>query len=172
MICNGSRPGQDVRPLRLTSLSVYLQAMPNRSKQKGDRAERAIVELLRSFGLDAYRVPLSGAVNGFKDDIEIRHGDKTLRLESKVRSKGFRNIYRWKADSDCLVIKADNQEPLAVVSLARLAKLISASNSVSPSPHLTPSEDSPTQEPLIENKPIQRVVFLQAGPPSIAVPKD
>lgn len=158
--------------LRLASLSVYVSAMPNRSKQKGDRAERAIVDLLRSFGLEAYRVPLSGAVNGFKDDIEIRLGTQTLRLESKVRSKAFGNIYRWLANSDCLVIKADNKEPLAIITLDRLAKLISASDVSKPSSHRTTSPDSLTQQALIENKQPHRVVFLQAGPPSIAVPKD
>ena len=42
--------------------------MPNKSKQKGDRCERQIVKLLRSHGLNAYRVPLSGSCVGFKDD--------------------------------------------------------------------------------------------------------
>lgn len=98
--------------------------MPNSSRDKGSRAERAIVELLRAHGLDAYRIPLSGAVTGFKSDIEIRLGNQVLKLESKVRAKGFKNIYRWLSGSDGLVIKADREKTLIVLDLDLLANVL------------------------------------------------
>jgi hypothetical protein len=98
--------------------------MPNRSKQKGDRCERQIVDLLRSHGLNAYRVPLSGSCTGFKDDIEIRTPDRTWRIESKARANGFTSLYRWLNGSDVLVVRADRQRPLAVIDFEEFAKLL------------------------------------------------
>jgi len=98
--------------------------MPNSSRQKGDRAERQIVELFREVGLDAHRIPLSGAVPGFKNDIEIRFGNRTLRGESKVRQSQFGLIYRWLAGSDFLCVKADRKPILAIVELDKLATLL------------------------------------------------
>ena len=101
--------------------------MPNRSKQKGDRCERQIVELLRSHGLNAFRVPLSGSCTGFRDDIEIRAPNRTWRLESKARGTGFGSIYRWLTGADILVLRADRQRPLVVVDLEEFAELLRAS---------------------------------------------
>src|SRR5215469_777178 len=98
--------------------------MPNRFKQKGDRAERALVDIFRAKGLDAYRVPLSGSAGGFKQDVEVRLADQTLRVESKVRKAGFSLVYKYLADADLLVIQADRKEGLAVISLGRLARLL------------------------------------------------
>jgi hypothetical protein len=81
------------------------------------------VELLRSHGLEAYRVPLSGAATGFKSDVEVRLGDQTFRLESKVKSKGFSRIYKWLANADFVVLKADREKPLAVIPLDVLCQL-------------------------------------------------
>lgn len=126
--------------------------MPNRSRDKGSRAEREIVELLRSHGLDAYRIPLSGAVTGFKSDIEIRLGNQVLKLESKVRAKGFRNIYRWLTNNDGLVIKADREKTLIVLDLDLLAKVLSLipHNQAENVTHKTsedPFSKAPAQEP-------------------------
>ena len=98
--------------------------MPNRSKQKGSRCERQIVELLRSHGLHSFRVPLSGGCAGFRDDVEVRLPGKTWRIESKARANGFSSVYRWLRDSDALVIKADRQRPLAVLDFEEFAKLL------------------------------------------------
>jgi len=98
--------------------------MPNRAKQKGDRAERAIVDLLKSHGLVAYRVPLSGAVNGFKADVELRLKNGTIKLESKVRARGFTRLYKWLEYANGLIIKTDRAEPLLVISLDTFAKLL------------------------------------------------
>jgi hypothetical protein len=43
---------------------------------------------------------LTGAAGGFKDDVEIRLANQTLRLESKVRKNGFSLIYHWLGTAD------------------------------------------------------------------------
>ena len=94
------------------------------SREKGMRAERQIVELFRQAGLEAYRIPLSGSVAGFKSDVELRIGAKRLHLESKVRGGRFSMIYRWLFGADALVIKADRKPPLAVLPLETLTSLL------------------------------------------------
>ena len=109
-----------------------------KSRSKGARSERALVNLLREHGLDAVRVPLSGACKGFRADVEIRgklrisaDGDSVttheldppLKIESKVRANGFKQIYNWLDGNDALAIKADGKEWLVVVPLKEWVKL-------------------------------------------------
>jgi Holliday junction resolvase len=98
--------------------------MANRSKEKGSRFERQIVDTAKSFGLDAYRVPLSGSAVGFKDDIEIRLPDRSWNLEAKKRANGFKQIYDWLGDADGLVIAADRKQALIVIDLDEFLKLL------------------------------------------------
>ena len=81
------------------------------SRDKGNREERAIVNLHKQHGFEAKRVPLSGAAEGFKGDI-ILHG---LVGEAKLRATGFRTIYTWLADNDFLTIRNDKSERLYVI---------------------------------------------------------
>ena len=97
-----------------------------RSRQKGARAERECVALLRGVGLNAYRIPLSGSCAGFKSDVEIRLPTRTLKVESKIRAGGFSTIYRWLDGSDVLVLRRDRDRLLAVISLEELARLLAA----------------------------------------------
>ena len=98
--------------------------MPNSSRQKGDRAERQIVEMFRAVGLEAYRIPLSGSVAGFKSDVEVRIGARKLRLESKVKAKRFSMIYRWLIGNDGVVVKQDRNRPLIIIPLDEFASLL------------------------------------------------
>lgn len=95
------------------------------SRDKGARAERALVRYLQELGRAAERVPLSGAAGGrFSGDISVPVlGDDWL-LEVKVRANGFRELYRWLADSDALVVRADRREPLLVISLSRAVDIL------------------------------------------------
>jgi Holliday junction resolvase len=95
-----------------------------KSRDKGNRAERALVRFFQNHGFAAERVPLSGSAGG------SYLGDFTLPLlgldhvvEVKVRADGFREIYRWLEGRDILVVKADRREPLAVVPLTLAAKI-------------------------------------------------
>jgi Holliday junction resolvase len=62
-----------------------------RSRDKGARAERALVRFLQERGFAAQRVPLSGSAGGrFAGDITIPLFGVDRIAEVKVRDSGFR----------------------------------------------------------------------------------
>jgi hypothetical protein len=99
-----------------------------RSRSKGARTERRIVDALQVSGIAAVHVPLSGAAGScFAGVIILPLLDRDLRIEVKARGDGFRDLYSWPNDRDVLIVKADRQEPPGVVrpSLApEIAKLV------------------------------------------------
>lgn len=92
------------------------------SRDKGLRRERAIVEIHRTCGLRAERVPLSGALryrgNGGDVDLYVR-GAEPLKAEVKARGEGdgFKTLERWLGDNDALFLWRDRATPLVVVRL-------------------------------------------------------
>ena len=103
--------------------------MPGKAaRQKGDRTERLAVDILKSYGLEARRIPLSGAMEGFKGDFEVHIGKQTLIAECKCRGAGFTTLYKWLGDHDALVLKADRQDPLITMPLRAFAKLVGELN--------------------------------------------
>ena len=62
-----------------------------RSRSKGARIERSIVNALKANGIAAVRVPLSGSVGGrFAGDLILPLRGRDLRVEVKARADGFR----------------------------------------------------------------------------------
>ena len=99
------------------------------SRQKGDRAERAIVRVLQDSGFAAERVPLSGAARGrFGGDVSLPLLGVDRRVEVKCRGNGFRQLYTWLNGADFLIVRADRSEPLVVlplklaISIAKIAE--------------------------------------------------
>lgn len=89
------------------------------SRNKGNGEERAIVNLLRSHGVEANRTLTSGARNAgehtYDLDIYPRGKDNAEMIgECKLRGDGFGSIYKWLANNDFLTIRADRQERLWV----------------------------------------------------------
>jgi hypothetical protein len=96
------------------------------SRQKGNRAERAIVRFLQDRGFAAERVPLSGSAGGsYLGDLTVPVIGVDRVVEVKCRADGFRELYRWLIDRDILIVRADRSEPLVVLPL-RLAAEIAA----------------------------------------------
>src|SRR5215471_12715029 len=88
------------------------------SRQKGNRAERALVAFLQDHGFAAERVPLSGAQRGrFGGDLSVPLLGLDRRIEVKCRGRGFQQLYAWLVGHDFLIVKADRSEPLVVVPL-------------------------------------------------------
>jgi hypothetical protein len=114
------------------------------SREKGMRAERQIVELLRAFGFDARRVPLSGSVTGFESDVHLTIGNKTFTIESKVRGKGFGLLYRWLTGVDMLIVKSDYKSLLAILPVEKLANLLANSTAQTAA---SPTNQSENQAP-------------------------
>jgi len=101
--------------------------MPGRSaKRKGYRVEREIVALHLDMGLEAERVPLSGAAGGsYTGDLVIA---KSWRGEVKARKggAGFKVIEGWLGDNDLLFLRRDRAEPLVVLPWATYQALMEA----------------------------------------------
>jgi Holliday junction resolvase len=99
-----------------------------RSRSKGVRTERSIVNALKVSGIAAVRVPLSGAVGGrFAGDIVLPLVGRDLCVEVKARAHGFRELYSWLDGRDMLIVEADRCEPLVIVRLplaAEIAELV------------------------------------------------
>ena len=95
-------------------------------RNKGIRAERQVVAILRELGLDARRVPLSGAAPHFKGDVQIYTKAGKLLAEVKVRRNGFTSLYRWLDESagEILIIKQDRRPFLTVMPLDVLARIL------------------------------------------------
>ena len=88
------------------------------SRQKGNRAERLVVNLAQAAGLSSERIPLSGAAGGkFAGDMTVALLNADRRVECKARAEGFATLYRWITDNFALVVKADRKEPLVILRL-------------------------------------------------------
>jgi hypothetical protein len=91
-----------------------------RSRDKGARAERAIVRLLRGQGIVAEKI--SGMYRPGADlRVPLLAVDRTV--EVKCRAAGFRQLYEWLNGRDVLIVKADRREPLVVVRLSLAAEI-------------------------------------------------
>lgn len=87
-------------------------------REKGARFERAVVEALNSYNMNAKRVPLSGSAAGFKGDVHFESKGKPRVAECKSRKSGFKVIREWLGENDVLAIKDDRTEPLIVMRLS------------------------------------------------------
>ena len=94
------------------------------SRDKGNRAERAIVKFLQDRGFAAERVPLSGAAGGsYLGDITVPVLNVDRCVEVKCRAEGFRELYKWLEARDLLIVRADRKEPLVVLPLKLAAEI-------------------------------------------------
>jgi hypothetical protein len=90
--------------------------MAAKSRRKGMRNEQGLSNLLKAAGLDAERVPLSGAAHGsFGGDLVV-NGRK---IEVKVRAdgSGFKSLYDWIEGNYALAVRSDRREWLITIRL-------------------------------------------------------
>ena len=91
-----------------------------RSRDKGARAERAIVRLLQRQGIVAEKI--SGMYKPGADlCVPLLAVDRAV--EVKCRATGFRQLYDWLNGRDLLIVKADRREPLVIVRLSLAAEI-------------------------------------------------
>lgn len=90
-----------------------------KSRNKGQRREREFAKLIGGL-----RVPLSGAQEGFENDIE----GLGLKWEVKARKDGFKTLYQWLGDErekpDALALKADRKPWLVVMTLEKFMEFV------------------------------------------------
>jgi hypothetical protein len=89
------------------------------SRDKGQRAEREFAKLV-----DGHRVPLSGAQEGYRNDV-IGLG---LEWEVKRRKSGFKQLYEWIEDErekpDAVALRTDNKQWLVCMTLDKFMELM------------------------------------------------
>jgi len=104
--------------------------MPNRSKNKGSKEERCVVNLHKSWGFAAQRTLENGARNsGPTWDIDLYwkgRDNAPLIGECKVRGSGYKVIYDQLGENDFLTIRADKKQRLYVVPERVWKKLMGA----------------------------------------------
>jgi len=95
-----------------------------RSREKGNRTERAIVAFLQERGFAAERVPLSGSASGkYVGDVTIPLLGRDMCAEVKVRAHGFSQLYSWLDGREILIVKQDRREPLVIIPLRLAAEI-------------------------------------------------
>ncbi len=94
------------------------------AKVKGSGFEREIVNLLKEAGIDAHRVPFSGAMNNNKGDVTFHIDGEKIITECKRRRSGFKTLYGWLGANKVLFFRDDNCEPLAVIRAKDYARLV------------------------------------------------
>jgi Holliday junction resolvase len=98
--------------------------MASSSKRKGSRIEREIVELHKAAGIDAERIPLSGAAGGsFTGDVRI-DGIGVAEVKARANGKGFATLERWLGDHAALFLRRDRSTPLVLLPWGTYLKLI------------------------------------------------
>mgnify|MGYP001179305713 CR=1 FL=1 len=94
-----------------------------KSRRKGQQREREFAKLI-----GGRRIPLSGAQEGFENDVE----GLGIRWEVKARKNGFKQLYSWlnnpRGNPDALALKADRQEWLVCMKLSTFLKIIGDDN--------------------------------------------
>ena len=88
------------------------------SRNKGSRNERLLVEHLKKKGYGALRVPLSGAMKGYKGDVRAIRGGVEYTFELKVRANEYGSIYAFFAqnEEDGVVRFSDSDSNTIVMS--------------------------------------------------------
>lgn len=113
--------------------------MSRKSRDKGLRIEREIVQRHKDMGVRAERVPLSGAAGGsFTGDIQIHaKGVKVVggvgviqppligEVKARKNGAGFATLEGWLASNDVLFLRRDRAEPLVVLPWSTWEKLVS-----------------------------------------------
>lgn len=102
-----------------------------RSRNKGARGERKFCELVTNMGIPTHRVPLSGAMANYKNDVVVKLSDtSSLEGEVKVRAKGFTFLYdnleptQQENPPDFLAVKQDHKDFLVVLRLQDYINLL------------------------------------------------
>lgn len=81
------------------------------AKAKGRKLEAAVVQDLKSAGLEARLQPGSGIYRDFPHDVEATLRGKRFIIECKARKDSFRQLDGWMGEADVLVVRCDRATP-------------------------------------------------------------
>lgn len=97
------------------------------NRRKGREGEKQVEKELNKYGLDAYRVPLSGALKGrFSGDIRCSIAGSEKKIEVKRRKDGFKELYKFleQDGSDMVFARADRKGWLVIMPVEQLISLL------------------------------------------------
>ena len=103
-----------------------------RSRDKGARVEREVVNQHRAIGIHAERVPLSGAAGGrFSGDVDIyAFGANVAPLSSEIKARkngaGFVQLERWLGEHDALILRRDRTDAMVLLPWRSWKRLLAA----------------------------------------------
>jgi Holliday junction resolvase len=102
-----------------------------RSRQKGDRVERELVEQHRELGIHTERYPLSGAsrFRGSGHDIDIYAlGREAAPFVAEVKARrdgaGFVTLEKWLGEYDALFLRRNHADAMVVLPWRTWAALL------------------------------------------------
>ncbi|HEX3523944.1 MAG TPA: hypothetical protein VHT52_17890 [Stellaceae bacterium] len=105
--------------------------MSGAQRAKGARLEREIVELHKAIGVDAERVPLSGASHyrGGGHDVDVYAFGKDApslvgEIKGRAKGQGFTMLERWLGELDLLFLRRDRAKPLVVMTWDTYERLL------------------------------------------------
>lgn len=98
------------------------------SKNKGSRVETEITNDLKSLGVDAERIVLSGAAGRFHSALEhdIRIEDLKAEVKARADGNGFIQLEAWMGTADLLMLRRDRRKPDVFMNWDTFVKLITA----------------------------------------------
>jgi len=93
--------------------------MSKSQKVKGYRGENEFAKLTGGI-----RVPLSGAQNGYANDVILPNG---MKVEVKRRKSGFKQLYDWIEDErekpDVVAIRTDRKPWIVCMTLSKFLEM-------------------------------------------------
>ena len=99
--------------------------MGKSQRDKGARREREFAKLI-----GGSRVPLSGAMDGYSNDVK----GLGLEWEVKARKSGFKTLYDWIEDKrenpDAVALKVDNKPWLVCMTLDKFLEVVNQDKGV------------------------------------------
>lgn len=88
------------------------------SRNKGSRVERLLRDYLREQGYEAFRVPLSGAAQGFKGDVVASKNGRMITFEVKARASQFESLYSRFPDPklrEAFALRLDDEDTVEAI---------------------------------------------------------
>jgi hypothetical protein len=101
-------------------LSPLKKRGPINSRRKGLDAERVLVRYLQQRGLTATKTSRTGYAG---TDLAVDLLGISRSIECKVRACAFGQLYRWLANADLLIIRANRREPLCILPMWLAAEI-------------------------------------------------
>ena len=99
--------------------------------------------LHREAGIEAERVPLSGAAGGsFAGDVIVA-GAMRAEVKARANGEGFATLERWLGSSDLLFLRRDRAAPLVLMPWGTYRRLLTEDR-----PHQMPQDRSGEGGPL------------------------